>query len=132
MKRSEPIFGLVKSSTEVGKRLPRHIFHGEPRRPVREHVRVVNVGDRRMVQLRERSLLRRKPSRARRRQRAAQELDGDPAADVLALRQINGPHAAFSQERDQAVRAHGLMHSASRSGEVDDLGGRSWKAPIEE
>ena len=54
--------GRDARATEVGERLARDILHGEPGRAVGEHVRVVERRDRRMVQLRERSLLGGEPA----------------------------------------------------------------------
>src|SRR6267378_1893046 len=85
-------------SAVIGDRLAVDILHDEERRSVSEDAGIVEAGDRRMIELRQHALLDREPVTAGgRKPGVAQDLEGYPAAHVLALRQVDHAHAPFAQ-----------------------------------
>ncbi len=105
----------------LGKRNALDIFHDEERSAVRGSVRVIQARDERMIELRKRSLLGGKALAARRRKPCvAEDLNGNHAAEVLALGKIDDPHATFSKCFQDAVRTK-LLEGERLGGVVENL-----------
>ena len=69
---------------------------------------VVETGDRRVIQLRERALLAGEAVAPRRREPGvAQELDGDLVLKVVAFCQIDDARSALAEQPDDAVGPEG-------------------------
>ena len=94
---------------EIRHRQARHVRHGEPRTAVGALAGVEHAGDARMVERRDRLLLRHEAGvRGRRSQRVAQHLDGHQAAHRLFL--------ATEEHLAEAALAEGMeQHVASRA-----------------
>src|ERR1051326_2767339 len=130
-KQPQPFFyrGFVGAAI-LGKRHAVDVLHGEPWIAVGERVGVVDARDQGVIQLRQRPLLTEEALAARRRQPGvAEEFDGHPCAEFLALGQVDYAHAAFSQHMAKPVRSQ-LAGGDGRL--AQHVAGRAGQSPVEQ
>ena len=91
-------------TARIGQRDAFDMLHHDPGRAVVERPGVVHPRDRRMVELRQRALLRRKAlAPARGHPGVAQHLDRRLRAEVVPFGKVDDAHAAFADQARYAV-----------------------------
>ncbi len=117
----------------VAERLSFDVLHRDPRRPVVERPGVVQAGDGRVIELRQRALLEDEALAPRGGEPGvAQDLDRRHARQVASLSEIDDPHPSLAEHAGEAIRSKRPAgdRGARRVGKEDVRDVRH--APVEE